>query len=614
MRQLLQALRRRIRLYNRQRLLKRKSANALSYQQWVNDHDSLGERERLALEQRLEALKHPPVISVLLPACDLQPLWLEQAIESVRSQLYPHWQLCMVDHASTHPALSDLLTQAAASDSRIRWESIPHSDPASNALNRALELADGPYVLLLGHDGLLREHALLLVAEALQQFPSAQVVYSDEDRLTPDGTRDKPYFKCDWDPELLLSQNYLQHLVAYRSHRVRQLGGFAADFGRAQEHDLALRLTQGLQATEVVHIPHVLYHSRESDHSDAHPRGAAQPLLDQSGLRVVQDHTIRLDLNVQVAHSGWGRYALRAAAPERTPEVTLIVPTRDGLHTLPRCFSSLTRLTRYPNWRLLVVDNGSKDTGFLRTLAEIAKHPRCRVLRDDRPFNYSALNNHAVATVSSEFVLLLNDDTEVVSTDWLDQLLAWAEQPGVGAVGARLWYADMTLQHAGVVLGIGTVAGHAHRRLRHQDPGYHGRAALLQNFSAVTAACLLVRREHYLAVGGLDEGELSVAYNDVDFCLKLRQMGLRNVYVPLAELMHHEGVTRGNDREASQRQRMLAEAAVMYRRWGRLLAHDPAYNPNLSLIDESFGLASTPRVNLRTPWFEVPADLPQPPS
>ena len=610
MRELLQALRRRVRLFNRQRLLKRHSASAPSYLQWVKDHDSLGEQERLALAERLKAVRNPPVVSVLLPVCEPQPPWLVQAIDSVRGQLYPHWQLCIVNNASTNSALTDVLAQAAASDSRVRMVSIPGDGQASSALNQALELAEGSYVVLLGVDGLLREHALLLVAEALQAFPSAQVVYSDEDMLAPDRTRHKPYFKCDWNPELLLSQNYLQHLVAYRAERLRNFGGFAAERGDAQEHDLALRLTQGLEASEVVHIPHVLYHSREADHGGPQ-RDEAQLLSTQAGLRVVQDHTTRLGLNVQVAHHGWGRYALRAAAPERAPEITLIVPTRDGLHTLPRCFSSLTRLTRYPNWRLLVVDNGSKDEGFLRTLAEVAYHPRCRVLRDDRPFNYSALNNHAVGTVDSEYVLLLNDDTEIVSADWLDQLLGWAEQPGVGAVGARLWYADMTLQHAGVVLGIGTVAGHAHRHLRHQDPGYHGRAGLLQNFSAVTAACLLVRREHYLAVDGLDEGELSVAYNDVDFCLKLRQLGLRNLYVPLAELMHHEGVSRGNDREASKRQRMLREAAVMYNRWGPLLTRDPAYNPNLSLADEGFGLARTPRVNLRTPWFEPPAVQPQ---
>ena len=333
----------------------------------------------------------------------------------------------------------------------------------------------------------------------------------------------------------------------------------------------------------------------------------------QNGLRAVQDQLQRVGLQVQVSPDAWGGYALSAAAPAHTPEVTLVVPTRDGRLTFQRCFNSLTRLTTYPNWRLLVVDNGSADTGFLRTLAQVAEHPRCRVLRDDRPFNYSALNNHAVSTVDSPYVLLLNDDTEVVSPDWLDQLLGWAAQPGVGAVGARLWYADRTLQHGGVVLGIGDVAGHAHRHLLHREPGYHGRAVRLQNFSALTGACLLVRRDHYLAVGGLDEAQLGVAYNDVDFCLKLRARGLRNIYVPMAELMHHESVSRGNDREASKRQRMMREAAVMVERWGPTLARDPAYNPNLSLADESFGLAFPPRVNLVTRWFDTPADLPRRP-
>lgn len=612
MRQLLHTLRQRIRLLNRQRLRKRQAARGPAYPEWVQAYDSLGEAERLALQARLNVLTNPPVIAVLMPVCNPPPQWLQQAIESVRSQLYPHWRLCIADDASTDPAVTAVLTQAAESDSRIRLVRWPQHGHVSTALNRALDMADAPHVALLDPDGLLREHALLLVAEALQQWPCAQVVYSDEDKLAIDGTLSSPYFKPDWNPELLLSQNYLRHLVTYRTARVREAGGFRVGYEGAQDHDLALRVTQGLVADQVVHIPHVLYHLRQHDRrSTTLTRGGvAEPDALQAGLRAVQDHVQRLGLNASVSQDDWGWYALRAAAPQLAPEVTLIVPTRDGRLTLPRCFSSLTRLTSYPNWRLLVVDNGSTDAGFLRTLAQVAEHPRCRVLRDERPFNYSALNNHAVSTADSEYVLLLNDDTEVVAPDWLDQLLGWAALPGVGAVGARLWYADMTLQHAGVVLGIGDVAGHAHRHLLRKEPGYHGRAALLQDFSALTGACLLVRREHYLAVGGLDEAQLGVAYNDVDFCLKLRALGLRNIYVPMAQLMHHESVSRGSDREATKRQRMLREAAVMVERWGPLLARDPAYNPNLSLADEGFRLAFPPRVNLCTRWFDAPAALP----
>jgi GT2 family glycosyltransferase len=607
MRRLLHTLRQRIRLLNRQRLRKRQAARGPAYPEWVQAYDSLGEAERRALQARLNMLTNPPVIAVLMPVCNPPPEWLQQAIASVRSQLYPHWQLCIADDASTDPAVNTVLTQAAASDSRVRLVRRPQSGHISRALNSALEVSDAPYAAVLGPDGLLREHALLLVAEALQHWPCAQVVYSDEDKLAIDGTLHSPYFKPDWDPELLLSQSYLCHLVTYCTERVRDAGGFRVGYEGAQDHDLALRVTQCLAADQIVHIPHVLYHVRQQDRTVS---GAAEPDALLAGRRAVQDHVQRLGLHAVVSQDDRGWYALRATAPQHLPEVTLIVPTRDGRLTLPRCFSSLTRLTSYPNWRLLVVDNGSVDAGFLRTLTQVAEHPRCRVVRDDRPFNYSALNNHAVSTVDSEYVLLLNDDTEVVSPDWLDQLLGWAAQPGVGAVGARLWYADMTLQHAGVVLGIGDVAGHAHRHLLREEAGYHGRAALLQDFSALTGACLLVRRDHYLAVGGLDEAQLGVAYNDVDFCLKLREKGLRNIYVPMAQLMHHESVSRGSDREAAKRQRMLREAAVMVERWGALLARDPAYNPNLSLADEGFGLAFPPRVNLCTRWFEALAARP----
>jgi O-antigen biosynthesis protein len=596
----IEAIKMRVRLLNRRRLRKRHARRGRGYDEWVATYDTIGPAERTALQTRLQALSATPVIAVLMPVYNPPPALLREAIASVQAQIYPHWELCIADDASTDAEVLQVLQRAAAADQRIRLMRRQTNGHISRSSNDALALVTAPYVALLDHDDLLREHALLLVAEALAHAPQAEVLYSDEDKLAIDGQRCDPYFKPDWNPELLLAQNYLCHLVTYRTALVRKRGGFRVGFEGAQDHDLVLRCTEGLAPGQIVHIPHVLYHWRQHAGSTA-GRNEAKPYAQEAGLRAVREALARRTMDAQVELDAHGWYAVRMAAPVPEPRVSIIVPTRDGITTLPRCFESLVQKTRYGAWELLVIDNGSHDPAFLAELQRIARHPRVRVLRDDSPFNYAALNNRAVSLVDSEFVVLLNDDTEVLSPDWLSQLVGWAAQPGVGAVGARLWYPDGTLQHAGVVLGIGDVAGHAHRHWLRDEVGHRGRAVVLQDFSAVTAACLAVRRSSYLQVGGLDAQHFAVAFNDVDFCLKLGAAGLRNVWVPTAELVHHESVTRGSDREARHRQRYEKEAALMRQRWGREIAADPAYNPNLTLAQEDFGLAFPPRVGLLQP-------------
>ncbi len=598
-----------LRLLNRQRLRQRQARRGRSYDEWVTRHDTLGPAEQAALSARMKALPAQPLIAVLMPVYNPPPALLREAIASVQAQIYPHWELCIADDASTDAEVLRVLDEAAAADPRIRVQHRASNGHISRASNDALAMVTSPWVALLDHDDLLREHALLLVAEAITAFPQARVIYSDEDKLAIDGQRCDPYFKPDWNPELLLAQNYLCHLVTYGTARLREVGGFRVGFEGAQDHDLALRCTEGLSAAQIVHIPHVLYHWRQHEGSTA-GRGAVKPYAQEAGLRAVREALLRRRVEAVTSVDDFGWYAVRMQAPAPEPSVSIIVPTRDGLTMLPRCVESLVRHTRYTAWELLIVDNGSQNPAFLAELQRMAAHPQVRVHRDDSPFNYAALNNRAVAQVSSEFVVLLNDDTEVLTDDWLAQLVGWAAQPGVGAVGARLWYPDMTLQHAGIVLGIGDVGGHVHRGLRRQEAGNKGRAVLLQDFSAVTAACLAVRRSTYLSVGGLDEQALAVAFNDVDFCLRLQRSGLRNVWVPLVELVHHESVSRGSDREASRRLRCEREAAVMQQRWPHALRRDPAYNPNLSLERDDFSLAFPPRVNLSQPWFASDAGAP----
>jgi O-antigen biosynthesis protein len=286
------------------------------------------------------------------------------------------------------------------------------------------------------------------------------------------------------------------------------------------------------------------------------------------------------------------------------PSVTLIVPTRNGLSLLRVCLESVLTLTRYRNYEILVVDNGSDDPATLRYMHDLAaREPRVRIHRDDSPFNYSALNNRAAALTNSDVLVLLNNDIEAISPEWLHEMVCWAIQPGIGAVGARLWYSNRTLQHGGVIFGIGGIASHAHKHSAQREAGYHGRAQILQNFSAVTAACLCVNRENYMQVGGLDE-QLAVAFNDLDFCLKLHAAGFRNIWTPHAELFHHESVSRGKDSSPAKKARLDAESQKFKSKWQKLISRDPAYNPNLTIYSEDFGLAVPPRVNLASQWFD----------
>lgn len=611
---LLQRLVSQVRVFNRERLRRRHLVRLeqppppLRYADWVARFDRITGANRLALERRLQALPARPLLSLVMPVYEPDLDWLDQAIRSVRRQMDPHWELCIADDASRDPRVLALLRRHARQEPRIRVVARESNGHISACSNSALALVRGSHVGWLDQDDLLREHALLLMAEALGRWPQAQVLYSDEDKLDPDGARCEPYFKPDWNPELLLGQNYPSHFTLIATERVRRLGGLRTGFEGAQDHDLLLRCTEGLDPRpdggDVIHIPHILYHWRmhpaSTSTGDTHKHYAVR-----ARVRAVQEHLDRRGLPGRVVEDGHGGCRVHWQRPAPAPRVSILVPTRNGLDVLRTCLESVLALTTYPDYELVVIDNGSDDPATLDYLAEVGRRDaRVRVLRDDRPFNYSALNNAAARQTDGEFLVLLNNDIEVITPDWLDEMVSLAAQDGVGAVGARLLYGDGRLQHGGVILlGPQGIAGHAHKFLPRESAGYMSRALLLQSFSAVTAACLVVRRAHFDAVGGLDEQHLAVAFNDVDFCLKLRAAGLRNVWTPHAELYHHESVSRGADDTPAKAERFRREVACMRERWGARLAHDPAYNAYMTLEREDMSYAETPRVSLQTPWF-----------
>lgn len=570
------------------------------YHKWIAQYDSLTPARREEIQTRLQALKRKPVFSIVVPTYNSDERYLREMIESVRKQIYPHWELCIADDASTDAKVKEVLEDACALDERIKVCFRDENGHISMASNSALELASGDFVALLDHDDVLPEHALFMVAQYVNLHPDARMFYSDEDKLTPDGARTMPYFKSDWNPQLFLTQNMFSHLGVFETALIREAGSFRKGFEGSQDYDLALRCVELAGHDKVVHIPHVLYHWRISPGSTA-ASVSEKPYALVAAIRAIEEHLQRsgIEATVEQPYDQLPTLRIWYALPRPTPKVSIIIPTRDGVELLRQCIESVAQKTIYPDYEVIVVDNGSVKEETLRYFAEIGKKPNVRILRNDSPFNFSALNNHAAAVASGAYLCLLNNDIEVISPDWLDEMVGIASQPGNGAVGAALWYPNDTLQHGGVLLGLGGVAGHMHNKMKRGNFGYFGRAAATQNLSAVTAACLVVRKSIYNEVGGLDE-RLAVAFNDVDFCLRVREAGYRNVWTPHAQLYHHESATRGSDMDPDKYDRFVKEVRWMENRWEGNLEQDPAYNPNLSL-DTSvppFTLADPPRRSL----------------
>ena len=567
----------------------------MSYKAWIERYaspDTVARKRRVA---RVEKLARRPLISVLMPVYNPPPALLDEAIWSVRRQLYPVWELCIADDASSDPAVREVLERHRGADCRIHVVFRDQNGHISRASNAALDLAQGEFIALLDHDDMLSEDALFHVAEAIEVTPGVGLLYSDEDKLDTSGERYDPYFKCELNYELLLAQNMICHLGVYRTAVVRALGGFRTGFEGAQDYDLALRVIEQLTPKQVVHIPRVLYHWRAISGSTALSEGEKNYAA-EAGRRAVQDHLDRTGLEGRVVAAPESPALNRVvlARLQNPPLVSIIIPTRDRVDLLKMCIDSILERSTYPNYEIVVVDNGSAEEatfGYLQSLP--AKH--VRVLRDDGEFNFSRINNEGARFSRGELLCLMNNDIEILTPDWLEEMVSFALRPDVGCVGARLWYPDGRLQHGGVIIGLGGVAGHSHKYIPRGHPGYFYRAVLHQSLSAVTAACLLIRREVFDKVSGLDES-LAVAFNDVDFCLRVREAGFRNVWTPYAEMNHHESASRGYEDNPEKQARFARECSVIQSRWGELLMEDPAYSPNLTLASEDFAIAWPPRV------------------
>lgn len=568
------------------------------YEQWVATYATLNASQRDTIKADVGAWRQAPTLSVIMPVYNTPLHFLRRAIDSVLCQVYPHWELCIADDASTDPHILPVLRAYTQQDPRIKLIPRPANGHSAAASNSALELATGLFVCLLEPEDALTPEALYMVAKGTRQHPDADLFYSDEDRIDADGRLLDPHFKPDWNPDLFLSGNYLSHLSCLRTSLVRELGGLRVGLEGSEDYDLVLRAIHKVGADKVHHIPHVLYHWGVIAGSAAGPEH--KPYALKAAIQSVRDHlhSQQIDAQVQESEPGSQMLRVRYTLPQTLPLVSIIIPTRDGYALLRQCIDSLYAKTTYPNFEILVVDNGSRDPQVLKYLQTLTQTKNLRVLRDGRAFNYSALNNAAVRQAKGTLLCLMNNDIEVISPDWLEEMVSQALRPGIGMVGCRLWYPDNTLQHAGVVLGIGGVAGHAHHKLSRNQAGYFNRARLVQNYSAVTAACAVVRTDVFQQVSGFNEQDLAVAFNDVDLCLRIRDAGYRNLWTPFAELYHHESATRGHEDTPEKQARFANEVGFMVSTYGDALLYDPAYNPNLALRIKDFALSYPPRVSL----------------
>lgn len=538
-----------------------------------------------ALEaQRAQDFHAWPVVSILVPLYNTPPRMLTDMLQSVLGQSCPCWQLCLADASDTQRTdVGDTVRRVCGADARVVYRKIENAGIAANT-NEAARGATGAYLALLDHDDVLAPHAVYEMLAAARRTGAA-FLYSDEALFTRDIRRPiTGHFKPDFAPDYLNACNYICHFAMFRRALFDAAGGMDPQCDGSQDHDLFLKLSE---RTTPVHIPKVLYYWRVSASSTS--GGAdAKPYAAEAGKRAVAAHLARTGARARVTDGLFpGTYKVEYELPG-TPLVSILIPNRDHADDLARAVRSVLEKTRYRNYEILILENNSREEktfALYRTLQE--KHANVRVVTYTGEFNFSAINNFGARQARGAFLLLLNNDVEVIDGAWLTEMLALGAQPGVGAVGALLFYPDDTVQHAGVITGLGGYAGHSHKYARRGGSGYMFRLATVQDFSAVTAACLLVRRAVYESLGGLDEG-YAVAFNDVDFCLRVREAGERVVFTPYAQLYHYESRSRGPDTKGASKERFAGERARLRARWGDALLHDPYYNPNLTLDREDF--------------------------
>ncbi|OTO76639.1 MULTISPECIES: glycosyltransferase family 2 protein [unclassified Enterococcus] len=558
-----------------------------TYQTWIAENENW---DLESIKSEIAAFNYQPVISILMPVYNVEEKWLAKCIESVQNQFYPNWELCMADDHSTDASVRPLLEKYAALDSRIKIVFRSENGHISKATNSALEIATGEFVALLDNDDELAPIALYEVAKRLNQNSDLDLIYSDEDKIDMDGKRFDPAFKPDWSPDLLLGTNYISHLGVYRRSIMEKIGGFRVGYEGSQDYDLVLRFTEQIPSERIAHIPQVLYYWRILPSSTAADQSTKSYAFD-AGLKAVQDAIQRRGIQATVNHAaGNGLYDVDYKVLSEDL-VSIIIPTRNGYDDVKRCIDSIIEKTTYPNYEIVMADNGSDQPEMQDLYANYQKQLGDRFVVEsiDIPFNYSRINNLAAKVAKGKYLLFLNNDTEVITPEWMTKMVSFAQFDRIGCVGAKLYYPNNTIQHAGVILGMGGAAGHGHHTFPRGDFGYFGKLEINVDYLAVTAACLMIRAKDFAELNGFDE-ELTVAFNDVDLCLREYEKGHNNVWLHGAELYHFESQSRGYENTPEKQARFEKETKYMEDTWTKYIENDPYYNPNLTRVGGDFSV------------------------
>lgn len=556
------------------------------YQRWQQQHENMPFVEVSSL---LKSLKQSPLISVIVPVYNTDDSFLRDCLDSVLAQSYNNWELCIADDASTNPNIKQVLDEYQAKDTRIKVVYRTENGHISSASNSACELATGSWLALLDHDDLLHEHALLHVVHTLNSNPNSEFIYSDEDKIDANGQRFDPHFKSDWNLDLLYSQNYVSHLGVYKTEIVKRIGGFRVGLEGSQDYDLLLRYSREIDQSKIRHIPKILYHWRAVEGSTA-LAAVEKSYTTEAGVRALNDHFKALGAATDVCQGLLPNTYRATWLHQEHPLVSLLMPTRNGMAITKQAIDSILNLTDYPNYEIILIDNQSDCSDALAYFNSLKDNSRIRVLRYPHPFNYSAINNFAARQAKGSVLGLVNNDIEVINPQWLTEMVSHAMRNDIGCVGAKLYYPNNTIQHAGVIMGIGGVGGHSHKYFKREEHGYFSRLKLVQNLSAVTAACLVIRKSVFHEVEGLNESSLTIAFNDVDLCLKVKSAGYRNLWTPFAELYHHESISRGAEDNPAKVKRFNQEVDYMKATWHTDKSPDPYYSCNLTLEHEDFSI------------------------
>ena len=571
------------------KLTERFQKDDIDYNEWFANHCPT--EEEIA-EQRKRVFAYAPKISILVPVYNTPAVFLKQMIQSVRKQTYSNWELCIANANPANPEVAEILRVASKKDERIKVVDVPENEGIAQNTNRALEIAAGEYIGLLDHDDLLAVNALYEVVNTLNADAGAEVIYTDEDKVTTDLEEHfKPHFKPDFNLDLLRSNNYICHFFVAKKELIERVGAFRKEFNGAQDYDLILRCTE--EAENIVHVPKILYHWRVHKESTSDNPMSKMYAYD-AGKKAIEEHLKRCDTSGEVSHTkDLGFYRVKYPV-QGEPLVSILIPNKDQVDSLDKCLRSIEEKTDYHNYEIVIIENNSEKEETFRYYEKISSE-KIRVIRWEKEFNYSAINNFGVRHAKGDYILFLNNDVEIINSDWMREMLSHCQRKEVGIVGARLYYPDDTIQHGGIIVGIGGVAGSVFVGLPKGYSGYMHKAALQLDLSAVTAACMMMKRRVFEEVGGFEE-KLKVAFNDVDLCLKTREKGYLVVYNPYVELYHYESKTRGAEDAKEKVRRFQTEIEYMRSHWIDILKKgDPMYNTNLSLTKWDYSLKNNER-------------------